>query len=417
MRQATQAVPSEQRDVTCCGELADYHWLTGAEAADVLAEFDGRDEPLHVVAKRLRTKLSAARTHLLLDQLELRQRGTAKFARASQMFFTRLGLEQATDQWVAQYKAGRFVSLARRGPLADLCCGLGGDLVALAGIASTIGVDRDPLAACFAAANARIAEVADRVTLQICDVDSLAAGEFAAWHIDPDRRPSGQRTTALDWSSPGVDSVERLLAASPHAAIKLAPAADAPPAWSDRCELEWISRDRQCRQLVAWHGELAQTPGERRATVLSADGAAMRSVSGRADQSLKFSVDLDQYLFEPDPAVLAARLTGVLAAEHDLSAFAAGVAYLTGPCPIDDPALSCFAVEEVMPFDLRRIAGHLRQRGIGRLEIKKRGVEHDPESIRKQLQLLGENSATLFLTKLNGKHTAILARRSLNSQP
>jgi hypothetical protein len=230
-------------------------------------------------------------------------------------------------------------------------------------------------------------------------VDEFDAGRFAAWHLDPDRRPQGRRTTAVEWSSPGTETIERLLSQSPHAAIKLAPAAEVPPGWTDRCELEWISRDRECRQLVAWHGDLASKPGQHTATALSADGRSSTSFSGEPNCEMSFA-DLDQYLFEPDSAVLAASLSGALAQDHGLSAVSAGIAYLT-----------CFAVEEVLPLDLRKVGEALRERQIGRLEIKKRGVEHDPQLVRKQLRLQGDNEATLVLTKLHGKHAAILAHR------
>ncbi len=78
---------------------------------------------------------------------------------------------------------------------------------------------------------------------------------------------------------------------------------------------------------------------------------------------------------------------------------------------MSDPALACCEVEEILPLDLRQIAGYLRERNIGRLEIKKRGVEHDPATVRKQLHLAGDERLHLFLTKLNGKHVAIVARR------
>ncbi len=139
------------------------------------------------------------------------------------MFFTRLGLEQATDQWVAAHKARRFAAAAKRGPIADFCCGIGGDLVSLAEVGTTTGIDRDGVAACFAAANACAADVVDRTSLQTHDLESIDAGDFAAWHIDPDRRPSGKRTTSLEWSSPGLDVIERLLAQSPDAADQARP--------------------------------------------------------------------------------------------------------------------------------------------------------------------------------------------------
>lgn len=395
--------------MTCCTELADYQWLTGADACGVLADLAGRDEPLHASASRLRKHHSASRTHLLLEQVELRRRGAVKFTQASEMFFTRLGLEQATDQWVAAYKAKRF---SGRGPRADLCCGIGGDLVALAQVGGATGVDRNPVAAHFAAANAVTCGVSQHASVKISDVDRFDARGLAAWHIDPDRRPQGDRTTALTRSSPDADAIERLLTASPDAAVKLAPAADVPPRWSEQCELEWISRDRQCRQLVAWHGALARSPGRRRATLLSPGGECLRSVLGEPGRPLEFVEQLDRYLYEPDPAVLAADLAGALAAERGLAAFAVGVAYLTGPTALDDPALACFEVLDVLPLNMRQISAYVRERRIGRLEIKKRGVEHGPEEVRRQLQLDGDGEATLVLTMLNRRRVAILAVRT-----
>lgn len=395
--------------MTSPAELADYEWLTGEEAAGELLDLAGRDEPLHAATAQLRKRHSAARAHLLLELVELRARGRAKFERANSMFITRLGLEQATDQWLAGYKARRFAAASSAGQIADLCCGIGGDFLALAEVAAAVGVDRDPISGHLALAN--VSANGNPAAVEVTDVDEFDVSRFAAWHLDPDRRPQGRRTTSVEWSSPGTDTIDRLLTQSPHAAIKLAPAADIPPGWTDRCELEWIGRDRECRQLVAWHGVLAAKPGKHTATALSPDGRSATSFSGEPNCEMPFA-DLDQYLYEPDSAVLAADLSGALAEEFGLSAVSAGIAYLTGPWPIDSPLLACFAVEEVLPLDLRKVGEALRERRIGRLEIKKRGVEHDPQLVRKQLRLDGDNEATLVLTKLRGKHTAILAHRN-----
>ncbi|MGD9635667.1 MAG: class I SAM-dependent methyltransferase [Pirellulales bacterium] len=405
-------------------ELADYEWLVGDEAAVVLRDLAGRDEPLHTLAGRLRKQFSTERSHLLLEQVELRERARAKFARAEEMFFTRIGLEQATDEWVAWYKARRFAEVAAARAVTDLCCGIGGDLLALGEVAQVVGVDRDDVSGTLAAANARALGRDQNVKVEAADVDAYELGQHVAWHLDPDRRPQGRRTTALAWSSPGTETIERLLSASPHAAVKLAPAADLPAAWEERCELEWISRDRECRQLVAWHGSLARDVGKRCATVLSVDGKESASFAGEANVEFSYA-PLDQFLFEPDPAVLAAQLAGAFGDRHGLSALSPGIAYLTGPQAIDSPLLACFAVNEVLPLDLRKISDALCVRHIGRLEIKKRGVDHDPQRVRKQLRVGGDNEATLLLTKLNGKHAAILAQRceipapiaALNTQP
>jgi hypothetical protein len=397
--------------VTDCAALADYEWLVGGEAAEILNDVRQRREPLLAAASRLRSQISASRVHLVLEQAELRERAAAKFARADRMFFTPKWLEQATDGWIADYKAQRF---AGRGPIADLCCGIGGDLLAFAAEVSTVGVDRDPAAACLAAANAKAvlpAEAAARTSLQSAGVEDFDTSGYAAWHLDPDRRPVGKRTSSLECSSPSLDIVERLLVAVPNAAIKLAPAADVPESWAERCELEWISRDRQCRQLVAWLGELAQVPSHRRATFLNGDGTSRGTIVGQPNIPVPIAQQLGRFLYEPDAAVLAAHLTGVMAAQHDFERVSPGIAYLTGDKAVDDPAMTCFEIEDQLPLEKRRLARYLRERGIGTLEIKKRGVDLEPDKLRRELKIRGDRAATLVLSPHGGKQVAILVRR------
>ena len=388
--------------MTVCSDIADYEWLTGDEACALLNDLAEDAAPLHTAVARLRGRLPPARTHLLVEQVELRRRATAKFTQAARMFFTRVGLEQATDEWVAGYKAERFFGWAA----ADLCCGIGGDLLALAGQGTAVGVDRNPIAAHFAAANTGAAvHIANAVDYDLNDI--------TAWHIDPDRRPNGRRTTSLDSCQPDLAAIGWLLGQVPHAAVKLAPATKVPAAWTARCELEWISRDRECRQLVAWHGNLARSPGQRRATVLpTACGLAPRTLIGPPHQPIRLRDDVDSYIFDIDPAVLDAGLKGVLALEHDLSALGPGPTYFTGPRPIDDAALAGFEVADVLPLQLRKLTPYLRERGIGQLEIKKRGVDIDPEKLRRDLKLRGDNSATLLITPIAGRPIAILAQRA-----
>ena len=119
----------------------------------------------------------------------------------------------------------------------------------------------------------------------------------------------------------------------------------------------------------------------------------------------------EKYIFDVDPAVLAAQLVGVLAAEHGLCALSAGATYLTGPAPVSDPLLACFEVEEVLPMRVRRLVEYLRARRIGELEIKKRGVDVSPEVLRAKLRLRGENAATLLISRVADRPTAILASR------
>jgi hypothetical protein len=120
---------------------------------------------------------------------------------------------------------------------------------------------------------------------------------------------------------------------------------------------------------------------------------------------------IGRYVFEPDAAILAAKLEGALAVEQNLAAMAAGVAYYTADRPTTHSALACFEVLEVMPFREKPLREWLRERGIGRLEIKMRGVSMDPEKLRRQLRADGPDEATILLARIRGRVTAILARR------
>jgi hypothetical protein len=396
--------------MTVCSDLADYEWLTGSEASALLEELAADNSPLHSAVSRLRRRLTQNQTHLLIEQADLRRRATAKFTRAHEMFFTRTGLEQATDEWVARYKASRFAT-ERAGvkfsAIADLCCGIGGDLAALAASGPASGIDRDGVAAHGAAVNTG-------AVVRTNDVTDIDLSGVAAVHIDPNRRSAGRRTTSLESCQPNRDAIERILNQVPHAAVKLAPATEVPIEWRERCELEWISRDRECRQLVAWHGDLAQAPGRRRATILSAACSfAPRTIIGQPKQPVHIAEKADQYVFDVDPAMLAAKLKGVLAAEHHLSALSDGSTYFTGPCAIEDLALACFEVDEVAPLHVSKLAKHFSARGIGQLEIKKRGIDIDPEKLRRELKLRGDNAATLLVTRVAGRPTAVVARRVL----
>jgi hypothetical protein len=399
--------------------LTDLHWLVSAAAEPWLARAaELAVDPLAAVST-LRRDLSAERTHLVLQQVDLRHRAKNKFTAANRMFFTPVGLQQATDEIVAQYKALRFVAVDR---VADLCCGIGGDLLALAVDHPAVGVDRDPAVCVIAEANAAAYDCPG-ATVVSADVTEFPLDEYVAWHLDPDRRPAGRRTTRVELHEPSVDAMNTMLDHGGDAAIKLAPAAVLPDTWEQTAELQWISRRRECRQLVGWFGRLAQHPGKRTASVLTtsigeAPATEVRTVIGEADVEIPVA-PIGRYLFEPDAAVLAAHLSGALAAEHDLAAVSTSFGYLTGDHPITDDALVGFEVWEVLPYHVGRVKELLRQRNIGRLEVKKRDVPLDPDQVRRQVRVPGDQSATLLLTQVQGKTTAILAERIMasNRQP
>ncbi len=395
-----------QRGGVCpVAETADYAWLTGEEAAAYLVRLadDARPELQQLAA--LRRELSVDRARLLVEQVALRRRAGEKFGdAAAKMFFTRVLLEQATDAWIARYKAQRFAA-AGASAIGDFCCGVGGDLLALAECGSATGWDLSDTACLLARTNLR-----GRAAIHCGNVEQCTPESGEAWHLDPDRRAAGRRTSAVDAYSPGPELIERWLRANPCGGVKLAPATDAPASWQAGAELEWITRDRACRQQVAWFGSLATASGRRRATVVDRDGGHATLV-GAADEVCLPTDEPGQFIFDPDPSALAAGLLGALAARHGWSSLGVGGAYLTGDARVDEPLASGFVVKDCLPLRPATVASYLAERGVGRVEIKKRGVAVDPEALRRQLKLRGDNSATLVLTRIGRREAAIVAER------
>lgn len=392
--------------------LGDYRWLVSDDAARWLeiarAELANQRQLSAAFVARLRKDLPAERAHLIAEQVELRERALAKFSLADRMFFTRRALEQATDEAVAACKALRIPAA---GPVLDLCCGIGGDLLAWARQTKAIGVELDPIAALCAQANAAVHGFShEQCQVEVADVRQMDLTIAQAWHCDPDRRASGGRTSKIELGDPGPEQLERFLAGNSTAAIKLAPAAHAPPGWNDRAELEWLGSRGECRQQVAWFGALAHHPGQHSATIADAEGGP-RTVVGVPGDSWPVASQLARYLYEPDASVLAAKLVNVLCEEHAVKSVSAGIAYLTGDQPIRDAALDCFEIVDVLPLDQKQLRAYCREHGLGRLEVKKRGVGVEVERLRKEIVAPGENAATLILSPVLGRPKAIVARR------
>lgn len=326
------------------------------------------------------------------------------------MYFADIALQQATDLWTAQYKTSR---VAVDVPIVDYCCGIGGDLLAFAARGPAIGWDRAAEIAHLAEANLRTLNLDEQANVQVGLVEEHPPEPEQTWHLDPDRRVDGRRSTQLEWHSPGPKVVEHWLQISPNGILKLAPATTVPTEWSERAELEWVSRDRQCRQQIAWFGELAIQPGQRRATsVASSPGSSSHaSFVGSPEIESEIATSIGRYLYDTDPALRAAGLTGALAVEMQLFSLQQGAAYLTADAAVAHPLLSAFEVQEVLPLRTSTLAKHLASLGIGQLEIKKRGVTVDPQRLRKQLKLRGDRQATLLLTLLGDREIAVLAQR------
>jgi SAM-dependent methyltransferase len=345
----------------------------------------------------------------VLSQSKLRARASAKFGPfADRMLFTEAGLEQATRLRVAAIHAGRFQSAGLE-RIADLGCGIGADAMALAALELTVtAVELDEVTAAIAAYN--LAPWPD-ATVVNADAETVDLADFDGVYLDPARRTSGHQNTSrltnpADFS-PSLDFAFGLGARLP-AGIKLGPGIDRDLIPAD-AEAQWISVDHDVVELGLWFGAVAR-PGIRRSALVIGDHGSAELVAGADSDDVEVG-ELGNYLYEPDGAVIRARLIGALARQLDASMLSDGIAYLTADSAIDTPFASCFRVVETFPYDEKLLKRELAIREIGRLEIKKRGVDVDPATLRKRLAPKGDAAATLFVTRVGGRRTALLAQR------
>ncbi|MET9553293.1 class I SAM-dependent methyltransferase [Streptomyces sp. NPDC006645] len=378
------------------------------------------------LATRLRRDHPAELVSAALAQARLRQRAVAKFGEddAYRMYFTPHGVEQATRTSVAAHRAARFRDIVGTGAgparLTDLCCGIGGDAIALAraGFAVT-AVDRDPATGEIAAHNLRtLAPDAPPPTVVCADVmtyDLLAAPAPDALFIDPARRGGRGRIFDPEAYSPPLSWAIEAVRAVGTGGIKIAPGIphELVP---DDFEAEWISDGGDVKEAVLWRGaggagtggaraDGAITPGARRATLLPAG----ITLTGRGLPNPQVR-KVGRYLYEPDGAVIRAHLVAEAADELDGGLIDGTIAYITADERRPTPYATAYEITDELPFNLKRLKALLREREVGVLTVKKRGSPVEPEELRRKMKLQGRNSATVFLTRVAGAPTMLLGR-------
>ena len=360
-------------------------WLV-EHADETLQEFSSEllSDPLKLgTILRRHFESDQARELTLLHSL--RQKAQAKFEHASRMFFTTIGYEQSTAQAIASYKAERY----RGHNTVDICCGIGGDATWLAQSSTELCiVDRSARSVAFA--NANIAIHGQLAVPIVDDMRRVNFGQFDAWHVDPDRRADGQRRSAPSACEPPLDELLRLQESIPNGAIKLAPAAEVDELLEQGAELEWIGCEHECRQLVAWFGDLAQHPGKRTATWISGkqneSGREFARLTEMQATRLERSVTTEpSFVYEPRPSVLAAGLNMSLAQKHALRLLSDESSLLASEERSESMLFRRFRVHESLNYHQSTLEQALVKQRLRVTEVKSRGIDIDPDQTLRQL--------------------------------
>jgi hypothetical protein len=392
-------------------DLATFERLRSPEGERALARAvelyaDGGDPGR--AGEQLRRSADPELAAAAMSQAALRSAARVKLgADADRLYLTPDALEQCTRAEVAAHRAAR-VSFAAPTSVVDLGCGIGGDLLALArrlagSDTPVAGVELDPVRAAMAQANLEALGLPGAVMTG--DATSLDLSPFGLVVADPARRSGRGRTFDPDAYVPPWSWVESLL--TRPAVVKVAPGIphDRIP---DGAEAEWVSFRGEVKEAAVWSSALATTA--RRATVIQPGGLDTLTAEDDPGPAAVGTGPVSSYLFEPDGAVIRAGLVTAVAAQLGGTLVDPQIAYVTGPSGDHSPYAVGFEVLEELPFAEKKLRAALRERNIGRLTIKKRGVGIVPEQLRKKLALSGDEEATIMVTRVAGKATVLSVR-------
>ncbi|MET8798052.1 class I SAM-dependent methyltransferase [Nocardia sp. NPDC004568] len=446
-------------------DAADIGYLGSADGTAALAEVA---ELELTSASQLRDVAAVRRTYgeraaALIETVRLRRRAAAKLSGAQEWLLTDDAVQQATPTLVARHRASR---LAGR-DVHDVTCSIGAELAELARVCPrVVGSDLDPIRLAMARHNlthpvpppasapvapahrsgtavAGATEATERgggeprsrgfapggAAGAVADPGSPAPRPTAARATpentvlvradalfpctsgtvvvaDPGRRADGKRThdpAALQPPLPDLLAVY----AGRDLVVKCAPGMDFDTLGWDG-EVEVVSLDGGVREACLWSAGLREPGVGRRATVLTSGGAVTTLTD--ADPSEIPERAPGEWIVDPDGAVVRAGLVRHYAARHGLWQLDPRIAYLTGDRP---PAgVRGFRILDRCVLREKVLRAELRRRDCGPLEILVRGVDVDPDILRRRLKPTGCRPYTLVITRIGTTATVFLCEAS-----
>ncbi|MFD5867341.1 SAM-dependent methyltransferase [Corynebacterium sp. NPDC060344] len=302
--------------------------------------------------------------------------------------------QQATHAAIAARRADRLAAAVAAGVapgVHDVTCSIGAEIAALASARApdpfpVIGTDIDPARALMARHNAPDAHVAV--------ADALApVSEGMIIVADPARRAGGRRIPRPEdllpplpdlvdaWRGPGSRVRHEM-------AIKCAPGIDYSE-WEGEAAV--TSVDGGVKEVCLYTPGLAGGPVAGAGGVVTRSAHVVRTRGGSVTMELYDDTLPDdcgtgepgRFIIDPDGAVVRAGLVRHYAAAHGLRQLDERIAHLTGDAI--PPGASGFEVVEQVP--LKKVRQALAAHGCTSAEILVRGVDANPDVLRKQWKL------------------------------
>ena len=408
---------------------------------------------------RLRKRFDAALVTAALELTAARRKARGKFTRADTLWCDVSSVEQASSERVAAWKAARIASVLGSGAaIFDVCCGLGGDAMALVDAGLTVdAIDLEPRRAWMTAKNAQC--TARAVAAESLDL----AGAFV--HADPARRDErGGHTWNLDHHQPNRAWIEQTLRVARGGAMKFSPGVDRRALQEFALEWEWISDGASLVQAIAWQGEFALRVGETRATVIGSRATVVGSratvigsratviethatvaneigegherttirVGGNSGENaitchaeslvgipddarshrLRIGTQLraGEYLSEPIAAVERAQLLTQATLCSDAREISFGLGLLASSAPLRAPWFESFEICGEAPVRADALLTALREHSLSPRSVRVRGAAADADKLTRALGCTPSGTGVVFIFRSGNSARAVITR-------
>jgi hypothetical protein len=351
---------------------------------------------------RLRKHFPELLVRAALDVVLLLPKARVKFHQADTMLFDREGLEMATHQTVATYRAERFRSFLS---VADLCCGIGGDAIGLASLGVQLRcVDLDPVRLGMTEVN-----LESHSLTADCRCEDVLQADFTGiqgFFVDPNRRTGGRRPLdPSDYQPPVPELLRGLQQYNPGLiGVKIAPGVAHEDWRKFQTETEFISLDGELKEAVLWFAEGSALHG--RATVLPGP----HHLEG--DAAIPLASEPKNWIYDPDPAVVRAQQLGTLAVQLGATPLDDQIALLSHEGEKSTPFATRFKLVAAIPFHEKKVGEWLRVHHVGRLTLLQRGSGLAAERVQNLWRLKGDDHLVMILTKVLGVVTCLLCEPS-----
>lgn len=337
---------------------------------------------------------------ILVETTLLRRRATDKLADlgdVSNWLFTDEALQQATVAAVALHRARRLAGRV----VHDATCSVGTELAALRRTsARAVGSDIDSVRLAMARHN--LGPDAD-----LCRADALhPVTRDAVVVVDPARRRGGRRRLRPADYQPPLGPLLTTYRGR-ELVVKCAPGIDFEQVsrLGFEGEVEVTAYRGSVREACLWSAGLAEPGVRRRASIL--DSGEQITDTGPDDCGVRRA---GRWIIDPDGAVVRAGLVRHYGARHGLWQLDPEIAYLSGdrlPAGVRG-----FEVLEQLAFDERRLRQALTALDCGAPEILVRGVQVDPDALRRRLRLRGSRPLSVVIARIGsaaaGRGTAFV---------